>query len=151
MEPISVLNWEFLVKNCRQGFCVLWSRAERSLCPARESRKSSKFPRQRKDFHETEGTRVQGNLSCRSSSLPHDSTLWIQPIIKSRQSLKATLLGNSCKGRGWYHSKLFYIILHCILLSDVWYQRQHFRGTLLNKQRSWFKEENLTYIVSFLN
>ncbi|KAG7510804.1 hypothetical protein JOB18_032333 [Solea senegalensis] len=77
VEPrsVSCSSREFLVKNCRQGSGVWWWSAERSLCPAREFRKSLKFPRQGKDFHRTEGTRVQGNLSCSSSSsLPRCSS-----------------------------------------------------------------------------
>ncbi len=106
-SPYPCWTGSFL-KNCRQGFCVLWSRTESRPCPAREFRKSPKFPRQGKDFHRTEGTRVQGNLSCLSSSLPHCSTLWIQITIKSQQKLKDTLLGNNCGGRRWCNSGLFY-------------------------------------------
>lgn len=76
------------MKNGRQGFCVWWSRPKSSPCPAREFRKSPKFPRWGKYFHKTEGTRVQGNLSCRSSPPPHASTRRIQTEIKSWPKLK---------------------------------------------------------------
>ncbi|CAB1432573.1 unnamed protein product [Pleuronectes platessa] len=91
------MNREVLVKNVRQRLGVSWSTAESSRCPAREFRKSLKFPRQGKDFHRTGGSRVQVNLFCSSSSssssssLPHRTTPRIRCTIKSWRTLKDTL------------------------------------------------------------
>lgn len=125
LESISLLNREYLVKNCDHVVHVLWSRSESSPCSAREFWKSSKFPRLGKYIHGIEGRRVQGNLSFRSSSLPHCTPLSIAVIITSREKLRDTLLENNCSGRRSRADSQKEIISQCVFdcsVSNKWKQ-----------------------------
>lgn len=98
------------MKNCRQ-FSVLWSRTESSPCPAREFRKSPKFPRQGKDFHRTEGTRVQGNPTAPPHS--HTALLWgCKSQLKAGKSSK-TLCQETVREGGD-------VIRDCFIVGLMW-------------------------------